>query len=51
MLCGTSVNPQELNWERSDIVVTTKIFWGGHEHNDLGLSRKHIIEGMNVMAW
>ena len=32
-------------WKRSDIVVSTKIFWGGGGPNDLGLSRKHIIEG------
>ena len=32
-------------WKRSDIVVSTKIFWGGSGPNDLGLSRKHIIEG------
>ena len=32
-------------WKRSDLVVSTKIFWGGGGPNDLGLSRKHIIEG------
>lgn len=48
-MCGTSANFQEMNWKRSDIVVTTKIFWGGHGENDVGLSRKHIVEGMNVM--
>ena len=32
-------------WKRSDLVVSTKIFWGGDGPNDLGLSRKHIIEG------
>ncbi|XP_059292462.1 probable voltage-gated potassium channel subunit beta [Lycium ferocissimum] len=35
----------ELGWKRSDIVVSTKIFWGGYGPNDKGLSRKHIIEG------
>ncbi|KAL7214660.1 hypothetical protein ACSBR1_026947 [Camellia fascicularis] len=35
----------ELSWKRSDIVVSTKIFWGGSGPNDKGLSRKHIIEG------
>ncbi|GJX36684.1 paired amphipathic helix protein Sin3-like protein 2 isoform X3 [Tanacetum coccineum] len=34
-----------LGWKRSDIVVFTKIFWGGPGPNDKGLSRKHIIEG------
>lgn len=32
-------------WKRSDLVVSTKIFWGGPGPNDLGLSRKHIVEG------
>ena len=32
-------------WKRSDLVVSTKIFWGGPGPNDLGLSRKHVIEG------
>lgn len=36
---------RELGWKRSDIVVSTKIFWGGPGPNDKGLSRKHIIEG------
>jgi voltage-dependent potassium channel beta subunit len=32
-------------WKRSDLVLSTKIFWGGDGPNDRGLSRKHIIEG------
>ncbi|KAI3882116.1 hypothetical protein MKX03_013015 [Papaver bracteatum] len=36
---------RELGWKRSDIVISTKIFWGGPGPNDKGLSRKHIIEG------
>lgn len=32
-------------WERTDLVISTKIFWGGEGPNDQGLSRKHIIEG------
>ena len=32
-------------WKRSDLVIATKIFWGGHGPNDRGLSRKHVIEG------
>jgi voltage-dependent potassium channel beta subunit len=32
-------------WKRSDLVVSTKIFWGGRGPNDRGLSRKHVIEG------
>jgi voltage-dependent potassium channel beta subunit len=33
-------------WKRSDLVISTKIFWGGDGPNDNGLSRKHIIEGI-----
>ena len=33
------------NWKRSDLVISTKIFWGGKGPNDCGLSRKHILEG------
>lgn len=36
---------RELGWKRSDVVLSTKIFWGGEGPNDIGLSRKHIIEG------
>ena len=32
-------------WKRSDLVVSTKIFWGGTGPNDRGLSRKHLVEG------
>ncbi len=32
-------------WKRSDLVVSTKIYWGGDGPNDRGLSRKHVIEG------
>jgi voltage-dependent potassium channel beta subunit len=35
-------------WRRSDLVVSTKIFWGGDGPNDRGLSRKHIIEGTDA---
>ena len=36
---------QQEGWTRSDLVLSTKIFWGGDGLNDEGLSRKHIIEG------
>lgn len=36
---------QEKDWDRTDLVVSTKIFWGGEGPNDQGLSRKHVIEG------
>ena len=33
-------------WRRSSYVVTTKLFWGGITETERGLSRKHIIEGL-----
>ncbi len=36
---------RKTGWKRSDLVISTKIFWGGHKPNQTGLSRKHIIEG------
>jgi voltage-dependent potassium channel beta subunit len=38
---------KKLNWRREDLVISTKIFWGGKGPNDRGLSHKHIIEGAN----
>lgn len=35
-------------WKRSDLVVSTKVFWGGRGPNDRGLSRKHVVEGANA---
>ncbi len=35
----------DADWDRADIVVSTKIFWGGPGVNQRGLSRKHILEG------
>jgi voltage-dependent potassium channel beta subunit len=35
-------------WKRSDLIISTKIFWGGRGVNDRGLSRKHISEGTNA---
>lgn len=32
-------------WKRSDLVLSTKIFWAGQGPNDQGLSFKHIKEG------
>jgi voltage-dependent potassium channel beta subunit len=32
-------------WKRSDLVISTKLFWGGSNPNHTGLSRKHILEG------
>ena len=35
-------------WRRSDVCFTTKLFWGGNGHNEKGLSRKHVAEGMET---
>lgn len=35
-------------WKRSDLVISTKLFWGGEGPNDTGLSRKHLMEGINA---
>ena len=39
---------RELGWPRSSFVLSTKIFWGGQGVNDTGLSRKHIVEGLDA---
>ena len=39
---------KKAGWTRSDLVVSTKIFWGGNGPNDKGLSRKHIVEGTDA---
>ena len=38
---------KKTGWRRESYIVSTKIFWGGEGPNDLGLSYKHIIEGVN----
>jgi len=40
----TEEDPEK--WRRSDLIITTKIFWGGDGVNEKGLSRKHIMEGL-----
>jgi len=43
---------KKFGWKRNDLVISTKIYWGGsfgdNPVNNLGLSRKHIIEGVNA---
>ena len=34
-------------WRRSELVITTKVFWGGSGVNESGLSRKHVLEGLS----
>jgi voltage-dependent potassium channel beta subunit len=36
---------KKAGWKRSDLVISTKLFWGGRKPNQTGLTRKHIIEG------
>jgi voltage-dependent potassium channel beta subunit len=33
------------DFQREQLVISTKIFWGGNGPNDTGLSRKHLVEG------
>jgi len=37
-----------VKWRRSDLIITTKIFWGSDGVNEKGLSRKHIREGLDA---
>lgn len=39
---------KKAGWKRSDLVLSTKIFWGGDGPNDIGLSFKHVTEGTNA---
>ncbi len=36
---------REKGWDRQDLIISTKIFFGGEGPNRRGLSRKHIVEG------
>lgn len=33
---------------REDLVITSKVFWGGEGPNDSGLSRKHVVEACHA---
>lgn len=37
----------QLGIPREQFLISTKVFWGGNTPNERGLSRKHIIEGVN----
>ncbi len=39
---------KKAGWKRSDLVLSTKIFWGGEGPNNTGLSYKHIVEGTDA---
>jgi len=36
------------SWRRAELVITTKVFWAGAGVNEKGLSRKHIMEGIEA---
>ena len=38
---------KKMGWRREDLVISTKIYWGGKGPNDKGLSHKHLMEGVN----
>ncbi|KAF5025222.1 hypothetical protein F66182_2688 [Fusarium sp. NRRL 66182] len=42
---------KKYGWKRNDLVISTKLYWGGafgdNPINNKGLSRKHIVEGIN----
>jgi voltage-dependent potassium channel beta subunit len=38
---------KKMGWQRKDLVISTKIYWGGRGPNDRSLSYKHIVEGVN----
>lgn len=39
---------KKMNWDRTTYVVSSKVFWGGKLPNQIGLSRKHVIEACNA---
>ncbi|KAL9116727.1 MAG: hypothetical protein Q9187_006742 [Circinaria calcarea] len=43
---------KKFGWKRNDLIISTKIYWGGangdNPVNNGGLSRKHIVEGLNA---
>lgn len=39
---------RKAGWPRKDLVISTKLFWGGDGPNDMGLSRKRIVEGTDA---
>lgn len=43
---------KKYGWKRNDLVISTKIYWGAangsNPVNNVGLSRKHIVEGVNL---
>jgi voltage-dependent potassium channel beta subunit len=38
---------KKMNWDRSTYIVSSKVFWGGKLPNQMGLSKKHVVEACN----
>ncbi len=38
----------KFNWDRSTYLVSSKVYWGGDKPNQLGLSRKHVMEACHA---
>ena len=34
------------SYKREDLVISSKVFWGGNGPNERGLSRKHVVEAL-----
>ena len=41
----TLMGQAHADYRRGDLVLSTKLFWGGKGPNDIGLSWKHLVEG------
>jgi voltage-dependent potassium channel beta subunit len=39
---------KKFKWDRSSYIVSSKVFWGGKLPNQIGLSRKHVIEACHA---
>jgi voltage-dependent potassium channel beta subunit len=39
---------KKMNWDRSTYIISSKVFWGGKLPNQIGLSRKHVIEACHA---
>ena len=39
---------KKFNWDRSTYVISSKVFWGGKLPNQIGLSRKHVMEACHA---
>lgn len=39
---------KKMQWDRTTYVLSSKVFWGGKLPNQLGLSRKHIVEACHA---